>query len=65
MSSSNWKCDLQLIKKLLDELDAYIEVRDWKNAHHISTLIQWHVKYTPMYEEERIKNKNCKERKLI
>ena len=59
MSSANWKCDFQQMKKLLDQVNAYVECHDWKNAHHVAKLLQFDLTFYPKYEEERVKNSNC------
>lgn len=61
MSSSNWQCDLKEMKKLLNQLDAYVKDGDWTNCRHISNLLQFKIKLCFVYEEERRKALNYKE----
>lgn len=57
-SSKYWDADYYEMKKLLKQLDAYIQCGDYLNAKHIGMVLSFKAKHCPQYEEER------KERKL-
>ena len=61
MATNNWRCDFVEMKKLLNQLNAYVECGDWTNAHRISNILQFKVKFCHVYEQENRRALNYKE----
>lgn len=55
--SNDWRVAYAYMQKLLKQLNSHIENRDFKNAKHVSKLLQFQLTVEPLYEEERFKIK--------